>query len=365
MVILMKEVITSRQGISMVILLMLSEAFVVSPIKSAKSDIWLAILLGLLITCIIVLIYCRILVKFPDKNFFEILTFVFGNIIGNIIGIIYVLYCFYIGALVLSTFTLFTSIVGLENTPKIIIASGVIILVITGIKKGLEVIGRWSEFFARIVYPIIIITVILMLTMVEVFNLTPVLANGIKPVINGAFEVIAFPFAEIFTFLLIINTKTVKETKSIYKIFLIGLLLGGFALLITHVSAYLSLGDFAYMNSYFSVYTAVSRINIRDVIQRIEIIIAVIFIIGGFIKVTIYLLAGFYGVKNIFKLDDYKFIVTPFSIISLIISLTTVTSIMELQKHIYYYNYLAMLMQIILPLIILIGVEIKCKISKT
>ncbi|GMQ62909.1 GerAB/ArcD/ProY family transporter [Vallitalea maricola] len=360
----MKEVISNRQGISMIILIMLSESFVINPIKNTNKDIWITILIAIGITCIISAMYCRILIRYPSKNLYEILVTVFGKIIGNAICILYILYCFYVGALVLTTFSLFTSVVGLVNTPKLIIAAGVIVLVIFGIKSGLEVLGRWSEFFVKIIYPIILLTIPLMLTMVEVFNLTPVLEDGIQPIAKGAIEMITFPLAEIFTFMLILNTKSIRNSKSIYKLFLIGLLLGGFILFCTHVSAYLCLGEFAYSTSYFPIYRAVSRINIRDILQRVEAIIAIIFIIGGFIKITVYLLAGCKGIAALFKLKDYKSIATPIGILVMIISITTVSSIMELETHLYYYTYMAILMQLIIPIVTLIALEIKCRVIK-
>jgi spore germination protein KB len=135
-------------------------------------------------------------------------------------------------------------------------------------------------------------------------------------------------------------------------------------LLVTHVSAYLCLGEFAYSTSYFPIYSAVSRINVRDILQRIESIIAIVFIIGVFVKVSIYLLAGCKGIEVLLKLKDYKFMVTPISILTLILSLTTVLNVMELNNHLYYYTYLAILMQLIIPTIILIAVEIKSRIKK-
>ena len=359
----MKEIVSKRQCICMIILIMLSESFVIGPVKGAKSDIWISILLAIAIACLISIIYASIMKKYPDKNLYEILIEVFGRFIGNVISILYVLYCFYIGALVLSVFILFTSVVGLLNTPVSVIAFCVTVLVIAGLKRGLEVLGRWSEFFTKIIYPIILITVPLMLSMVEAFNLTPVLANGIRPVIEGAFEMVTFPFAEIFTFMLIISVNNIRECKNYYKIYLTGILLGGLILFGIHVSAYLCLGEFAYTGSYFPIYSAVSRINIRDILQRIESIIAVIFILAGFVKISIYLLAGCKGVASILKLKDYRLIVTPLSFIVLILSLTTVTSIIELETHIYYYNFLAILMQIIFPVLILIAVEIKSKLA--
>ncbi len=63
---------------------------------------------------------------------------------------LYVLYSLYVGAWVLINFVVFTNTVGLVGTPDIIIASMVIFLVIAALKRGIEVMGRWSEYFCEI-----------------------------------------------------------------------------------------------------------------------------------------------------------------------------------------------------------------------
>lgn len=63
----MKEVITSRQGMSMIILFM-SDAVVFGTAKEAKSDIWIAILLGLGISLIFATLYSWILSFYRNSH---------------------------------------------------------------------------------------------------------------------------------------------------------------------------------------------------------------------------------------------------------------------------------------------------------
>lgn len=220
-------------------------------------------------------------------------------------------------------------------------------------------------FFARIIYPIILLIIPLMLLMVEVNNLKPVLANGIKPVLTGTLGVITLPFAEIIIFIMIFSSHSVIKPKSVYKVFFfLGLLLGGFLIFATDVTAYLVLGAYGYTSSYFPVYSAVSRISIGDILQRVEIVIAVAFMIGGFIQICACVLACCNGVARVMALDDYRFIVTPISLLILLVSLTTYESLMENIASIETFRYFAVFMQIILPFLILIVLEIKMKISR-
>ncbi|QUI24412.1 endospore germination permease [Vallitalea pronyensis] len=359
----MKDVITSRQGMSMIIIFM-ADAIVLGTAKEAKSDIWIAILLGLAIVIMLATLYSWILSAYPGKNLYDILTTVFGKWVGSVLGVLYLVYALYVGALVLVTMSCFVCTVGLVYTPNIIIAALITVLIIGSLKKGIEVMGRWSEFFTRIIIPISIVTIIFMFPMVEANNLQPVLANGWQPILEGAYGVVAFPFAEIVVFMLIFSTKSVRHLKNIYYIFIGGLLLGGLFVFLAHVVAFNELGQFSYTRSYFPIYAAISRISIHDVLQRIEIIVAVGFIIGGFMKVALYVLAGCEGIRKVMNLKDYRFVVTPISILVLIVGITTFDDMMDVVNHVPYYNVLAIFMQVILPIIITLAILIHQKLQK-
>lgn len=359
-----KEILSSRQGISMLILFISGSSLVLGSAQAAKNDIWIALIIGLAATFLIVLVYTRILKRFPNKNLFDILLAVFGKIIGRFICGIYVFYTFYLAALVLVNFTMFISVIGLEFTPVEILSFCVTVLVIIGVKMGVEVLGRWSEFFIRILYPILLIIIPFMLAMAEVNNLKPILADGMKPVLDGALSVVTFPFAEIVIFTMIFGTQNVIRHHNMKKVFLLGLLLGGTLIIITDIAAFVTLGGFAYTSSYFPIYSAVSRINVHDILERVEIVIAVSFLLGGFIKISACVLACSNGLAAIMNLKDYRLLVTPLGLLIMITSLTTFHNIMEMVTAVITFQYFALLFQIILPLFVWIVLEIKLLIQK-
>lgn len=359
----MKTVITNRQGMGLIVL-MISETMVLGCAQEAKSDIWISILLALGIGLLLVSMYSWILLQYPGKNLYDILLAILGKWLGSAITLLYILYSFYVGAYVLINFVVFTNTVGLVGTPNIIIASMVIFLVIAALKRGIEVMGRWSEFFVKFILLMSFIAVIFMFPMIQVNNLKPILADGWQPVLEGAYTTATFPFAEIVIFMIIFNTKIVRKEKSIYTILVGGLIIGGILVFMTNVISFVELGQFAYSTSYFPIYAAVSRISIDDIFQRIEIVIAVAFIMGGFMKVALYALAGCEGIKKIMKVNDYKFMVTPICILVLIVALTMFDDVMDSITELTYYNYIAVLMQGIIPVMIVIISVIRLKIIK-
>ena len=63
-----KEIITNKQGISIIVLFILGSSIVLSPGGGAKQDAWIAIIIALLIALPSVFVYSRLLSIYPEKN---------------------------------------------------------------------------------------------------------------------------------------------------------------------------------------------------------------------------------------------------------------------------------------------------------
>lgn len=207
---------------------------------------------------------------------------------------------------------------------------------------------------------LIFIAILLLVPDMNFNNIRPVLYKGMKPVIGGAYEVLIYPFGE--TVIFTVAFSTLKDKKSIYKIYILSFLIGGMFLLATSLTIILVLGINTTSNMYFPTYDAVARINIGNFLQRLEIISAIVFVIGIFVKVSIYLLASCKGFAKIFGCKDYRFIVTPISLLAINLAYLEFDSIMSFNEWIFdVWIYYAFVFMVILPVIILIVAEIKKK----
>jgi len=113
------------------------------------------------------------------------------------------------------------------------------------------------------------------------------------------------------------------------------------------------------------VYAAVSMINIKEFITRIEIVVSTAFLIGGFIKISMCTLFCCKGISKVFSFDDYRFLVTPIGILITITAISSYGSIMEMSEWINEtWNSYALFFQVILPIVILIGAEVKVRGKK-
>ncbi|WBW99189.1 GerAB/ArcD/ProY family transporter [Oceanirhabdus sp. W0125-5] len=354
-----KETITDREGISIMILFIIGTNSIMAAGLSAEKDIWLAIIIAIIMALPIILVYARMQSLFKNKDFFDVIEMCFGKIIGKGIAVLIIIYVFWEVPLPLRNFTQFPVAVSLNNTPQLIVTLIFMIVCIWIVKEGVNVIGKWARLFLIPFIVVPLITPVLMFNSLNINNILPILNYGIKPVFKGAYEVLMFPFTQIIVFVIACSDSFKKNSH--YNVYLKGLLLGGLGLLILSLVTVLVLGSDSAGRLYYPSYETWLRIKIVG-FQRMEIVHGVMFVIGAFIKVSIFLMATCKGISKIFGLKDYRNIVTPVALIAIILAQFQFHSVMhyfEWNDEVWYYY--AFPFQVILPIIIWIVVEIKKK----
>lgn len=359
-----KEIITNKQGITMLILFLFGSTMLIGTGTEAKRDMWLAILLGAAAGAAIMMVYSRLLILYPGKDLFDIILSIFGNIFGKFLCLLFSWYAFHLGALVLRNFGEFMRTLGLSETPMIIPTLVLIFLCIWISKSGIEVLGRWSEFFLLLLYFVIITIQLLVIPKMQLGNLMPVMYNGVRPIIRGAFAAFSFPFAETVVFIGIFNN--FKEKKAVKKVFLTGIIFGAITIAIISIRNISVLGPELALRSYFPSYISVSRVDVGEIFQRLEITVAIVFLVSVFVKISVCLITACKGISKVFGSDDYRFIVVPVAALMLNLSLILYKNIQEMVAWARLtYPYYAFPFQVILPAAILITAEIKIRKAKS
>jgi spore germination protein KB len=353
-----KEIISNKQGISIITMYIMGSTLVLGVGSEAKQDVWISIIIGIVFALPMIIIYARLLKLYPNKNLFEIVNDIFGKIIGKIFMIPFIWYAFHLGVLVMHNFQEFIKVVSFPETPPLVPVMLMGLLCIWVVREGIEVLGRWAQFSLIILAILILAVSPLSFSLIDIDNLRPVLYNGFSPVLSGAFSVFSFPFAETVLFLCIFNID--KNRNNSYKIYTYGLVIGGFFVLTVAIRNLLILGpDFISM-LYFPSYEAISLIDIGDFLQRIEIAVSVVFMFSVFAKISVCLLAASKGLASLLKIEQYRLIVTPIGLLMMIGSYIIYDNIMEMSNWTFYiYKYYAFPFQVILPLIIWICAEVK------
>lgn len=112
---------------------------------------------------------------------------------------------------------------------------------------------------------------------------------------------------------------------------MIGTLIGGMVtILITFLSISIIGADFT-TNNVYPTYTLAKKINIGDFLQRIEAVIAVIWFISIFFKLTICFYASVLGLAQILNLKEYRSLTYPLGMITVVLSLVITPNIVYYQ----------------------------------
>ena len=352
------EVITERQAIIMVTLFIIGTTLLNGTGSQAKQDAWIGIIIAISWSIILLLMFSRILSLYPGKDLFDILQIVMGNFLGNIISILMIWFAFHDGATIIRSLEDFTNTSVFADTPVVVLMIPFIILVIWSLKEGIEVLGRWSEFFVWIVILMFLTISLLSITQMNTSNLKPILYNNFTPVLKGAFSTFSYPFGETVIFTMVFSN--ISKTKNYKKTFIAGLLIGGGIILLATLRNILVLGDKTISRIYFPSPMAISLINIGSVITRLESVVFIIFLVCTFVKVSICTFAVCNGISKVFRFDDYKFMATPVALLMLAFSLFIYKSTMEMSAWTTnIWPYYSLPFEVIIPLVVFIVAEIR------
>jgi spore germination protein KB len=358
-----KQVVSDKQGTALMVLFIWGSTLIMGTAGEAKKYTWLAIILGMGAASLVIILYCRIINSTSSSNVFDVNEMAFGRIAGSVINILYIFFAYSLGAMVLNNFTEFINIVGLPDSPRIYGIIPIVILSIWGVKYGIEVLGRWAEFFIIILLMIMFTSTTSSIPSMELNRIRPIIPSDIKPVLKGAFSAFSFPFAESVVFMMI--SSSFQNKKSSYKIYLFGLLISG--LFITNFAArnVMIVGSEILSQSYFPSYTALSIIRVGEFVQRIETVVTVSFLLTGFVKISICILAACNGLAKLFRFENYDILVAPVSLTMFATSFIVYDSIMEAGKFTQEVSpYYKIIFQVILPLVTYIGIKVRGKSAK-
>ncbi|WHY94494.1 GerAB/ArcD/ProY family transporter [Neobacillus cucumis] len=324
---------------------------------NAKQDAWIAILLGLAGGLIVFFIHYRLFLFYPELILTSSIQKIAGKWPGRIIGLFFISYFIYTASVVLRDFGELLVTTVYTSTPLLIINSLMILTIIYGIHKGLEVIARVGQIYFGIIYLMAIFGFLLIIFsgLIHFEFLKPILENGWKPIFKEFLPgTLTFPFGEIVVFTMIYPF--VKERKKIKFVCIGGMILSGINITITVIITISTIGPELYTRSNFPLLTTVSRIQLANFIERLDVLFLLYLIISGFFKISLYFYAAVEGTADLFQFKKKEKLSFPIGIIVLFASITTASTYAEFVKEGFdFFPYLFSLpFQIIIPSILLL-----------
>ncbi|MEA3321727.1 MAG: endospore germination permease [Bacillota bacterium] len=315
--------ISNRQFTILVALYTIGTAILIIPsilASSAKQDSWIAGILGLGMGLLTVLLYCSIAQRFNGLNLAQYLEVLLGKWLGKTVSLIFFT-CF---TLLLASFVLrdigdFMTTVMIVETPIDAILILFLAVVLYAVRLGLEVFARASEVFLPFLIILFLVLFFTISPKMEIQNIQPVYEFGFIPIFRASISLLTFPFLELIVFLMIIPYTNKPENRK--SGFLLGTFIGGGILIIVSMLSVLVMGVNETTRSVYPSYDLTKGINIGEFFQRIEAMMALIWFITVFIKLTILTYVCTSGLAQTLQIRDYKRLTFPIGIILFVLSL--------------------------------------------
>ena len=171
--------------------LLLAPAMLAAP---AKQDAWLAGILGVGAGLLFGLLYTKLGRLYPEMNLAQYSEKILGKWMGKAVSILFLPFPFLLASLVLRNIGDFLTTYIMPETPIQFIHILMLIVVMMGIRLGIETIARAAEIIFPWFILLFLLLVIFVSPQIEVQKIQPVLEEGMKPVLHGCPSICSVSF---------------------------------------------------------------------------------------------------------------------------------------------------------------------------
>jgi len=314
-----KEIISSRQFMIITLLCSIGTAILISPASvtsAAKQDAWIAAIISVVLSLLLIKLFVTVGKRTPALTFVEANEKILGRFFGKITSIGFIILCFLSAGELLYFIGIFMKTEIMPETPMMAFAFLFSIIIIYAAFLGIEVFARSTEILFAMFILIFIVFVVCISPSVHMENLQPIMETPAKSLFFSIIRLMGI-FSFPLVILLMIFPSTVNVHESAQKGFYIGTILGGIVLIAIITLAILVLGPANTASRTFPSYSLAQRISIGNFLQRIEVIMAAMWIISIYIKTFMFFYAGVIGIAQICKIKNHRPLILPFGLIIL------------------------------------------------
>lgn len=331
---------------------------------TAMRDAWLASIVGTLLGLGLIWFYTKLYASLKGQTLVQMYDSIFGKWMGKFFTLQFAIYLIFLSSLILRGIGDFLSTQIMNETPMEILIIILILVVVHGNNYGIQTMARSIEVFMPTLIILYIIALILVTKEAKLIKLLPIMENGIKPIINGSFSLFNFPFTEVVIMLMFLPC--VKDQNTIKKTFLIGTCLGGIALFFPVLFGIVTMGPDLLANDLYPTYTLAKKLGFKHIFERIEVIIAIIWLLSIYFKLLLCFTALTNSIGHLFNLRDVKSLKIPIGWILF------GTSVLLADNNVYFFHFnakiwplYALTIGFVIPMAMLVIHKVKQNMKKS
>ncbi|TKH45141.1 spore gernimation protein [Paenibacillus terrae] len=317
--------ISARQLMILTTLYTVGSAILIIPssvAQIAKQDAWIAVLVGVTAGLLILYLYIKLASLYPQMTLIGILEALLGKWLGKAVGLLFFA-IFFINAPVPVLFYLgnFMTTQMIPETPIQAVNILFALIILLAVRLGLEVLARSAELMFPLFILLYILFTGLVISNIKLENVQPVLETGMGPICSAALSFVSTAFLP-HIILLMIFPASVNRFDQARKAIFTGSLIGGLMLVVVVSLAILVLGPDLTARNIYPSYALAKKINIGNFLQRIEAVMATMWFISLFFRITVYMHSIVTAIAQIFRLKNDRQLVLPLGI--LLVALSTI-----------------------------------------
>ncbi|MBA9028204.1 MULTISPECIES: GerAB/ArcD/ProY family transporter [Bacillaceae] len=329
--------------------------------KYAQNDLWLAPIFASFIGYVTVYIAYKLHKLYPKQSVIQFSEYIIGRFLGKILGFLYLFFYIQVTGEIIREYAEFIVDSFLVRTPISVIMASMAFLCAFIVYGGIEVIARAAQlFFPLFVFPILIL-IILVLPDFEFKNIFPILADGIWPPMKGAIVPGGW-FTEFF--MIIFLLPFIKDRKKGMKYGMITAFAVMMTLVVVNLVVLFVFGP-ATASKVYPLMNVARYISIAEFFEHFESVVMAIWIVGTFIKISVFYYVTALSTAQWLNLSDYRPIVWPIGILLVVFCFWSIPNTLEIERfNIGVFPLYGFIVQTIIPLLLVVMAVFRKRKSK-
>jgi len=318
--------------------------------KYAHNDLWLSPLLAAIPGFFTTFIVLRLHKMYPEMTVVQYSEEILGRFAGKAFSLLILFFYLHISGVTVRYYAEFIVTNFLHKTPISVVVITMLAVCALAVMGGVEVVGRTASLF----FPVFIVPLLAippLLGDMEFHQLFPVLEHGLLPPIKGAFVPGGW-FCEMF--LLSFYLPYVRDQQKTVRTCMYGVAAIMFFFVVVNLFSLFVLGkqvgDFL-----FPVNAVFRYISVADFFENPESLVMAIWILGMFVKISVFYYAVVLGASQWLGVSDYRPLALPFGFLIGIFSFWSIPNIdVGIFFDIFTFPLYSPLIQTLLPLLLLL-----------
>lgn len=317
------EKISARQFGILVALYSIGTTILIVPAvlaEEAKQDAWIAALLGVGIGIFLVGLFIAVGNLIPSMSLVELMEELLGKWLGKAFSLTFIFFALVTASELLYFVGTFITTQIMPETPMQSINIIFACVVVMGVRLGIETLARSAELLFPLFVFLFLVFVIFVSPDVKFENIQPVLEADFKDLLRSAIYFISV-FSLPTVVLLMVFPASVNRPNEAKKTFFSGVIIAGVTLIIMIALSILVLGVTTTQMQTYPSYSLAKKINVGNFFQRVEIVMAGMWFISIFFKLSLYFYASVTGLAQTLNVKDYRFLTLPLGVVMVALSM--------------------------------------------